>query len=277
MGDSEEVAFAELADIQKGLSTEEATVPWIMLWKDTSIRKRIVVACMLQWLQQFTGINAIIGYGPSLFNSAGVPTSGLWCGLMSMLCLLGGTSLMVFVIDSWGRRLLLLLSASGMMVFMTAAAILATQIGGEHSSIMLGWALLVCVCGYCVAFSIGFGPIAWVYPSEIFPMDVKERALSFSVFSQWFGNFVIACLVPQQVQLLRPGGTFVFYAVCIALAWTLVYYFVPETKGRSLEDMDELFGPRLRSKQEGCQGHVATYARIRWWGCIRDWAAMTAH
>jgi len=208
------------------------------------------IASMLQWLQEFTGINAIIGYGPSLFNSAGVPISGLWCGLMSMASLLSGTCLMMLVIDSWGRRFLLLLSAGGMSIFVTAAAICATLIGGEQSSVAVGWALLICICGYCVAFSLGFGPIAWLYPSEIFPMDVKERALSFSVFSQWFGNFVIACIVPQQVQWLKPGGTFVFYAVCIAIAWMSVYHFVPETKGLSLESMDELFGPRLQATKE---------------------------
>merc|ERR1712232_1173059 len=103
----------------------------------------------LQWLQQFTGINAIIGYGPSLFNSAGVPISGLWCGLLSMGCFLLGTCLMTLVIDTWGRRLLLLLSAGGMLIFMFAASVFATLLG-ELNDVQLGWALLVCVCGYCL-------------------------------------------------------------------------------------------------------------------------------
>jgi len=130
---------------------------------------------------------------------------------------------------------------------MLPAAILATWIGGGQGNIAMGWGLLVCVCGYCVAFSIGFGPVPWLYPSEIYPMNVKERALSLSVLSQWFNNFVIAFLVPHQVQLMKPGGTFFFYAACCSMAWVFVYVFVPETKGRSLESMDDLFGSQMKS------------------------------
>merc|ERR1712039_852548 len=150
----------------------------------------------------------------------------------------------------WGRRSMLLLSSAGMLVFMTSASVLALVIEAGNGNVVLGWALLISVCGYCVAFAVGFGPIPWLYPSEIFPMDVKERAMSFSVFSQWFSNFVIAYIVPQQVQLLKPGGTFVFYTVCIAGGFGLVHRFVPETKGRSLESMDELFGQELHQKEE---------------------------
>merc|ERR1711920_1037098 len=131
---------------------------------------------------------------------------------------------------------------------MTLAALLAFALE-SHSNTTIGWALLFCVCGYCVTFALGFGPIPWLYPSEIFPMDVKERAMSFSVFSQWFSNFVIAYIVPQQVQLLKPGGTFVFYTVCIAGGFGLVHRFVPETKGLSLERMDDIFGQRLQGKE----------------------------
>jgi len=241
--------------LQSSLATQPVTVSWTSLWTDASIRRRILIACMLQWLQQFTGINAIIGYGPALFNSAGVPISGLWCGLMSMICLLFGTGLMMFVIDRWGRRALLLLSSAGMLVFMTASALLAFALE-SHSNKTIGWALLFCVCGYCVTFALGFGPIPWLYPSEIFPMDVKERAMSFSVFSQWFSNFVIACLVPQQVSWLKPGGTFAFYSACIAIGLVLVHQFVPETKGRSLESMDELFGTRTNCQEKDLEAEV---------------------
>merc|ERR1712232_1392461 len=107
--------------------------------------------------------------------------------------------------------------------------------------------------GVCI-YAIGFGPwgaVPWVYPSEIFPMDVKEKALSTSVCSQWLANFVIAYLAPQQVEVMRPFGTFFFYAACLAANFVSVYFLVPETKGLALEDMDEVFGARqLEAKQK---------------------------
>merc|ERR1711972_1153005 len=89
----------------------------------------------------------------------------------------------------------------------------------------------------------------WVYPSEIFPMDVKEKAMSTSVGSQWLANFLIAFLVPYQVAALNLYGTFIFYSVCLAL----VFFLVPETKGVPMEEMDNLFGARLAkaSSSEG--------------------------
>merc|ERR1711988_1007964 len=89
---------------------------------------------------------------------------------------------------------------------------------GKHT---YGYLLVVAVCIY----AIGFGPwgvIPWVYPSEIFPMDVKEKAMSTSVFSQWIANFLIAFLVVQQVHALGAWGTLAFYAVCCGLVFLYV-------------------------------------------------------
>merc|ERR1712136_149598 len=180
---------------------------WTALWSVPSIRRRVIVANMLQWLQQFTGVNAILSYGPSIFQSANVPLSALGCAIVTNLCNLGATVFMMLVIDKWGRRTLLLL-----------------------------------VCLYMSAFAISWGGVPWVYPSEIFPMSVKEKAMSTSVFSQWVANFLIAYLVPQQVDWTSVPGTFAFYAVCCAGAFALVCAFVPETKGLLLEEMGRLFG-----------------------------------
>eukprot|EP00416_Gambierdiscus_australes_P010167 CAMPEP_0171134338 /NCGR_PEP_ID=MMETSP0766_2-20121228/127849_1 /TAXON_ID=439317 /ORGANISM="Gambierdiscus australes, Strain CAWD 149" /LENGTH=185 /DNA_ID=CAMNT_0011597775 /DNA_START=1 /DNA_END=554 /DNA_ORIENTATION=+ len=132
---------------------------------------------------------------------------------------------------------------------MSSAAVLAHALeaadsgdGSETRSKLLGWALLCSVCFYMASFAIAWGGVPWIYPSEIFPMAVKERALSTSVCSQWVANFLVAFLIPQQVASLKVAGTFAFYAVCLGLCFLLVYLFVPETKGLPLEDMDRLFG-----------------------------------
>jgi SP family sugar:H+ symporter-like MFS transporter len=190
-----------------------------------------------------------LSYGPSIFQGASVPLSGLECAVITNVCNLAGTMAMMVVIDRWGRRCVLLLGAAGMMVCQGAAAALAFGIE-EHSRkppVYLGWSLLVCICLYMVSFAIAWGGVPWVYPSEIFPMHVKEKALSTSTCSQWTANFLIAYIVPQQVELLKVAGTFTFYTGCLAVCVCLVYCLVPETKGIPLEDMDRLFGDSASS------------------------------
>merc|ERR1712070_1272521 len=163
-------------------------------------------------------------------------------------CQLCATIAAMFVIDLWGRRFLLILGGGIMFVSMTTAAILAKLINDmkddpdkAETKTTLGYLLVVAVC----FFMIGFGPwgiIPWVYPSEIFPMDVKEKALSLSVCTQWGFNFLIAFLCPIQVKSLLAWGTLAFYAVCNVLVFAYVCFCVPEIKGIRVEDMDDIFG-----------------------------------
>eukprot|EP00929_Paragymnodinium_shiwhaense_P092819 TRINITY_DN52824_c0_g1_i1.p1 TRINITY_DN52824_c0_g1~~TRINITY_DN52824_c0_g1_i1.p1 ORF type:complete len:213 (+),score=37.12 TRINITY_DN52824_c0_g1_i1:37-639(+) len=97
-----------------------------------------------------------------------------------------------------------------------------------------------------LSFAIAWGGVPWVYPSEIFPMKVKEKALASSVCSQWSANFVIAYVIPQQVEVMKVTGTFLFYSICLGLAFLLVYEMVPETAGVTLEGMENLFSGKLR-------------------------------
>merc|ERR1712079_291991 len=126
-----------------------------------------------------------------------------------------------------------------MFVCLVVAGVLAFVISQNRGlgpdQTVLGWIMPACICCYMAFFSIAWGGIPWIYPSEIFPMEVKENALTTSVFSQWIANFVIAYIVPSQLVHLKPHGTFFFYAGCVALNFVLVYLFVPETKGRVLE------------------------------------------
>lgn len=149
------------------------------------------------------------------------------------------------VIDRLGRRALLLAAAACMLIFMSTSAFLAYYMDaldeGDHTRVTIGWTLLGCICMYMCSFAIGWGGVPWVYPSEIFPMECKDRALSTSVFSQWAANFLIAYIVPQQVRFMKVSGTLLFYAACLAGALVYVFVSVPETKGVALEDMGQLF------------------------------------
>jgi len=266
------------------MENEEEEAPWSTLVRDPSVLKRVLIASGLQWMQQFTGINALLSYGPSMLKEAHLQMDAEVAQFIINCFNLVGTIMMMAVIDKFGRRPLMLLGSGMMFVFMVASGIIATMMqrnsghdghfvagtlanetnqtarllaeavegaGAGSASVAenpdggLGVALMVCLCGYILAFGVGWGGVPWVYPSEIFPMDVKEKAMSISVGSQWLANFLIAFLVPQQVAFLGLDGTFFFYAACLVVIFAIVFFLVPETKGVPMEEMDNLFGARL--------------------------------
>jgi sugar porter (SP) family MFS transporter len=252
-------ADKELLELQVELDTQPQEAQWSTLISDPSIRKRVVIANMLQWGQQFTGVNAILSYGPSIFNDAGVEMDGLLAGVLVNCCMLFATIAAMMVIDKLGRRLLLLIGGAVMFVSLSSAAILAKLINDmgdvSHDPVLsdkkktYGLVLVVAVCVY----AMGFGPwgiIPWVYPSEIFPMDVKEKAMSTSVCSQWTANFLIAFLVVGQVHATGAWGTLAFYSVCLLVVLLYVAICVPEIKGVRVEDMETIFGARTTTSQQ---------------------------
>jgi len=241
-----EAVKQEIADINEDLGEEIEEQPWSYIFANKSILRRLIIACMLQWLQQLSGINALLGMGPTILASA-VPRDQLdplvgttWINI----CNLVFTVIMAAVIDIYGRRVLLLAGAMGMCVFMFISAYLANAIDSAEEGANVstqGWILFFCLCSYMASFAIGWGGVPWVYPSEIFPMDVKEKCLSVSVFCQWLANFAIATGVPFQLNILGTSGTFVFFGICLVFGVIYVFFQIPETKGVKMEDMDSLF------------------------------------
>merc|ERR1712048_1544385 len=192
---------------------------WSYILGNKSIMRRIVVASMLQWLQQFSGINAVLGYGPSIFADAGVPLDPLFAQTVTNVVNFVFTIIMAYIIDILGRRILLLAGAVGMCISMLTAALMAQWVKQGQAegtnTVTYGWCLFIAVNAFMASFAIGWGGVPWVYPSEIFPMDCKEKALSVSVFFQWFANFFIATIVPIQMNWVGAPGTFAFYGICL--------------------------------------------------------------
>jgi sugar porter (SP) family MFS transporter len=256
-------ADKELVELKQSLEAESKEAPFSTLFTDPSVRRRVIIANLLQWGQQFTGVNAILSYGPAIFADAGVPIEPLQASVMVNFCMLLATIASMYVIDVWGRRLLLLVGGAVMFISLGVAAILAKMINdlkldpsddacpaeSADTCTTYGYILVVAVCIY----AMGFGPwgiVPWVYPSEIFPMDVKEKAMSTSVTSQWGANFLIAFLVVGQVHAWGAWGTLAFYSVCCGLVVAYVALCVPEIKGVKMDDMESVFGARTTGQQE---------------------------
>lgn len=203
--------------------------------------KRIIIGCTIMFFQQFMGCNAIIYYAPTIFEQLGLSsktTSLLATGVYGIVNSLS-TLPALFLIDRVGRRPLLMAGALGTFI---SLVIVAGMVGGfDGDNAAAGWVGIAFVYIYDINFSYSFAPIGWVLPAEIFNLGNRAKAMSITTSATWMCNFVIGLVTPDMLDKLG-WGTYLFFAAFCLLALGFTYFFVPETKGRSLEDMDRVFG-----------------------------------
>jgi len=204
---------------------------------------RLATGCLLQALQQLTGVNFIFYYGTTFFIRAGF-TNAFVISMATSAVNVGSTFPGLYLVEKWGRRNLLLFGAIGMAVCQFIVAITGTVIGTAPGA---GQQVLVAfVCIYIFFFACSWGPVAWVVTGEIFPLKVRAKSLSMTTASNWLLNFAIGYATPYMVND-GPGnanlGAKVFFVwggccfICIFFTWAMIY----ETKGLSLEQVDELY------------------------------------
>ncbi|KAH0613685.1 uncharacterized protein H6S33_005571 [Morchella sextelata] len=210
--------------------------------------KRLGVGILMMVAQQCTGVNAMNYYSPSIFKSIGFGgtnvtlfATGIYAIVKSIATLLS----LMFFIDRTGRRKLLFIGAGGASLSMwyIGAYIIAAKVDPDHpqNRNAAAWIGIVMVYIYAMFFSIAWNAIPWIYCSEIFPGRIRALCVSVTTATQWLGQFVIARATPYMISNIG-GGTYMFFASCMVVIIGWVYFFVPETKGRTLESMDELFG-----------------------------------
>ena len=206
-----------------------------------SIGKRLFTGCSLQALQQLSGVNFIFYYGTSFFKDSGIGNSFV-ISLITNVVNVCSTFPGLYMVEKWGRRPLLLFGAIGMCVCQYIIAI----VGTTASSDVANKVLIAFVCFYIFFFACSWGPVAWVVTGEIFPLKSRAKCLSMTTATNWLFNFAIAYATPYLVDE-GPGnadlkskvffiwGTFCL--ICCIFVWSLIY----ETKGLSLEQVDELY------------------------------------
>jgi len=196
----------------------------------------IFLAISIGLLNQLAGINAILYYANSIFasagfssNSAALQTVGI--GLVNMLATLLGMSL----IDKMGRKTLLLIGSVGMVLALSGVA---TIFYTHTHQALLVWLLIM----FIVFFAISQGSVIWVYIAEVFPNRVRSKGQSLGSSAHWISAALITRYFPVVVQKFSQGTPFAFFAVMMALQFVLVLFVFPETKGRSLEQIQAQFG-----------------------------------
>ncbi len=214
------------------------------LFNTKSSFKRTIVGCGIMFLQQFIGCNAMIYYAPTIFGQLGLTgntTSLLATGVYGIVNTLS-TLPAVFLIDRVGRRPLLMSGAVGTGIsLIIVGAILAVYGDTLPQHRAAGWAGIAFIYIYDVNFSYSFAPIGWVLPSEIFTLGNRSKAMALTTSTTWMCNFIIGLVTPDMLETIK-WGTYIFFAAFSLIALVFTYFVVPETKGKSLEDMDEVFG-----------------------------------
>lgn len=226
-------------EIQSSIKKETKT-QWQSLFKK-EFKVVLFVGIGLSVLQQLTGINAILYYAPEIFKSLGSSTNAslLETSMLGVVNLIF-TLISIYFVDKIGRKPLLYIGSIGMSVALLAVGtfIYFDSIGN--------WVLPFLLL-FMASFSISWGPIVWVLLSEIFPNKIRSLALAISVFIQWIANFVVTQFFPSLVEnnwlKAHFNGAFPFYLFSLICLLSLVFVWknVPETKNKTLEEMDELW------------------------------------
>jgi sugar porter (SP) family MFS transporter len=204
--------------------------------------RRVLTGCGLQMLQQLSGCNFIFYYGTTFFENIGI-TSPFTVQLITNVVNVVSTVPGMFLVESLGRRRLLMIGASGMAISQLVVAAVGTAVPHLHAANVV---LIVFVCTFIFFFAASWGPVAWVVTSEIYPLKIRAKSMSISTASNWILNFAIAYGTPYLVNSgtgyanLEAKVFFVWGFFCV-LAIIFVWAMVYETSKISLEQIDELY------------------------------------
>ena len=253
-------ATSEVANIRSAISAESGT--WAEVFSPR-LRRPLLIGIALAVLQQITGINVFMYFGTTIFKNMSAST-GVDAGMLQQFILGGAmiafTAIAIALVDRWGRKPLMLWGTLGMMLSLVAMGVIAQVVvapavtGGLAEGNQVAQAaadqatggslMLICILLYIGCFSLSVGPVVWVILSEIYPTAIRGRALGLAVFCLWLADYAVTQTFPMMdknpwlVEHFNHAFPFYVYAgFCLVLL--AVMQTVPETKGRSLEDIEK--------------------------------------
>ncbi|HEX3910121.1 MAG TPA: sugar porter family MFS transporter [Solirubrobacteraceae bacterium] len=234
-GDDEE-AEQELQEIKEAAKEEGG---FRDAWRP-QVRPLVAIGLVLAIAQQFIGVNTVIYYAPTILKFTGLSTSSaitqaLSVGITNLLF----TIVAIVLLDRVGRRLLLIVGTTGCVLSLAMLGVFFASSGLQDSA---SWVALVCLIVYIASFAIGLGPVFWLVISEIFPLSVRSPAMSLSTVGNWSSNFLVSSFFLTLVGAISREGTFWLYGGLGVLSLIFFVVRVPETKGRSLEQIERELG-----------------------------------
>ncbi|KAL4805135.1 general substrate transporter [Aspergillus unguis] len=253
------VMFDEESD-QEAIEKGGRLAPWKALFAPNMF-KRLVLGCGMMICQQFTGINAVLYYAPQIFKSFGFSSSTqtlLATGVTGILQIIFTLPAVLFL-DKFGRKTFLIIGAAGMFC---CHIVVATLQGIYEDDWALneglykaqGWVAIAFIWLFAINFAYSWGPVTWVLAQEIFPNSARSRGVSIVASTNWMFNFVIGLTTKDMLGSMKYG-TYIFFAIFSAIGGAFIWWFAPETKDKTLEELDIYFG--------GAQDSIAEADRAR--------------
>lgn len=206
--------------------------------------RRVMVATVTMTFQQWTGINAVLYYAPSIFNQLGMSsntTSLLATGVVGIVMFIATIPAVIWI-DRLGRKPVLVVGAIGMAAcHFVIAAIFGQNENQWDTHKAAGWAAVSMVWLFVIHFGYSWGPCAWIIIAEIWPLSVRAKGTALGASANWMNNFIVGQVTPDMLQNIRYG-TYIFFGIITFLGAGFIAFMVPETKQLSLEEMDVIFG-----------------------------------
>lgn len=219
-----------LNEVRETLHEEQGTLRELFTGR---FKKAIFVGIVLSVFSQVQGINAIMYYAPEIFKAVGAGTDAAFqqtviVGIINVLF----TFVAIQWVDKWGRKTLLLWGGAGMGISLLL-------VGMAFNYGWTGYGLLICILLYIASFAASYGPVTWVIISEIFPIKMRGVAMSVATFALWVAVYIVTQLFPVLLEQAGPANTFFLFCAMSALAFLFVMKQTPETKGRTLEEIEK--------------------------------------
>ena len=235
---------AEMEEVESTIEQTEKSAGLSELFA-ASLRPALIVGIGLAIFQQVTGINTVIYYAPIIIQSAGISsasgailaTAGI--GIVNVLM----TIVSMRLIDRVGRKPLLLTGIGGMVV---SLGILSLAFHVSMRTGALAWVAVISMMAYVASFAISLGPIFWLLIAEIYPLKIRSSSEGLAATFNWGSNLLVTLTFLTLVQGIGASRTFFLYALFAVAAWIFSYHYVPETKGRTLEEIERFWHHRSR-------------------------------
>lgn len=232
----ETLAKQEVLEIKESFRVENGSIRQLF---SPALRLALIVGVGLAILQQVTGINAVLYYAPEIFKQTGAGTNAaliqtIFVGVINLLF----TILAIWLIDKVGRKMLLLVGSSAMLICLIVIGA-AFQTG--HTS---GPWVLIFILIYVAAFAVSLGPVVWVVISEIFPNRIRGKATAIASMALWTADYVVSQTFPPMLVSAGPAFTFWIFGLMALITVIFTWRAVPETKGKTLEEIESLWAAK---------------------------------
>jgi len=220
------------------------------MFKNAIYLKPLILTTVLFLVQQFSGINAIVSYKVEIFEDANSSLDPYLCNIITSLTQALFTLVAIVLVDRFGRRFLLVISGLLMSVSLVALGIyfyfkyrleIGNPLISEEAMEQLSLFPLIAMFVYLAAFTVGYGPLPWLMNSELFPQEATPTASALNTVTSWSFSFLVVKMYTQTEELFHTHNTYYFFAAVCLFGAIFALAFVPETKGKTEEDLRVLF------------------------------------